>query len=456
MKVFITEYVVSGIKSIVKPITLSFYKKNITRPFDTQPYNVKGIYGMNGSGKSGIITSVRILKNILINPNYLSNPIVQGILQETINRQSRQLDVSVKFVVQMNNDTKLHNYSFTLKPDNTDSYVISKEELYVRNAYSRTQQWQLVYRCENGILYEGEHDFVFIERFKNMTMNLLLKASFCSLLYTKMTEEMEQQLQKSEKKSLDTLLNTLVFGISIHTFVEDSDDHTQDTIIKFISHSMDVFPQIKSDFAQMLKEREIRTVRSIIPEGQRVSQTDLDQYIANVHALLRFLQIFKPELLDLEVEKKFDGEDYHCSFKMVYDNYRIDPEYESTGIKKLIRLYTYLHTMVLGDIVFIDEFDSNLHDVYLCALLEYLMEYGKGQLCFTTHNVGPMDILKHNKKSIDFLSSANTVVPWHSNGNYSPSSLYRSGMIEGPIFNIEAIDFIGVFENTGENKWHNS
>ena len=135
MKVFITEYVVSGIKSSVKPIKLSFYKKNITRPFDTQPYNVKGIYGMNGSGKSGIITSVRILKNILINPNYLSNPIVQGILQETINRQSRQLDVSVKFVVQMNNDTKLHNYYFTLKPDNTDSYVISKEELYVRNAY---------------------------------------------------------------------------------------------------------------------------------------------------------------------------------------------------------------------------------------------------------------------------------------------------------------------------------
>ena len=44
------------------------------------------------------------------------------------------------------------------------------------------------------------------------------------------------------------------------------------------------------------------------------------------------------------------------------------------------------------------------HDVYLCAMLEYLMEYGEGQLCFTTHNVGPMDILKRHKKSIDFLS----------------------------------------------------
>ena len=47
------------------------------------------------------------------------------------------------------------------------------------------------------------------------------------------------------------------------------------------------------------------------------------------------------------------------------------------------------------------------HDVYLCALLEYLMNYAEGQLCFTTHNVGPMDIFKHYKKSIDFIGILN-------------------------------------------------
>ena len=62
-------------------------------------------------------------------------------------------------------------------------------------------------------------------------------------------------------------------------------------------------------------------------------------------------------------------------------------------------------------IVFVDEFDSNLHDVYLCALLEYLMSYGNGQLCSTTHNVGPMDVLKQNKieeerKELDMVFSS--------------------------------------------------
>ena len=74
------------------------------------------------------------------------------------------------------------------------------------------------------------------------------------------------------------------------------------------------------------------------------------------------------------------------------------------------------------------------------------MEYGEGQLCFTTHNIGPMDVLKRNKKSIDFLSGDGKIYQWVNNGNYSPSKLYREGMIEGSPFNIDSIDFIGVFD----------
>ena len=43
---------------------------------------------MNGSGKSGIITSVEILKNLLIDSDYLNNPIVQKNLDAIINKTS--------------------------------------------------------------------------------------------------------------------------------------------------------------------------------------------------------------------------------------------------------------------------------------------------------------------------------------------------------------------------------
>ena len=176
-----------------------------------------------------------------------------------------------------------------------------------------------------------------------------------------------------------------------------------------------------------------------------VSKAKYHSFENEVQKLYEFLHIFKNELKNIEIDKKEDHDVWICDLVMVYETYKIHAEYESTGIKKLIRLFAYLKEMIEGGIIFIDEFDSNLHDVYLCALLEYLMEYGKGQLCFTTHNVGPMDVLKKRKKSIDFLSEDHKIYSWTTSGNYSPSKLYRNGMIEGSPFNVDSIDFINAF-----------
>ena len=74
--IYLVNYSVKGIKTLDELVSLSFYKKTITRNPDTQDYNIKGIYGMNGSGKSAIISSVDILRNILVDAAYLNNPIV--------------------------------------------------------------------------------------------------------------------------------------------------------------------------------------------------------------------------------------------------------------------------------------------------------------------------------------------------------------------------------------------
>lgn len=50
--IYLIKYSVKGIKAIDQLVSLSFYKKIIPKNADTQAYNIKGIYGMNGSGKS--------------------------------------------------------------------------------------------------------------------------------------------------------------------------------------------------------------------------------------------------------------------------------------------------------------------------------------------------------------------------------------------------------------------
>ena len=146
----------------------------------------------------------------------------------------------------------------------------------------------------------------------------------------------------------------------------------------------------------------------------------------------------------IKIDRKEYGEFYICKLIMVYDDYELDQEYESRGIKKLMGLYNALDAACKGYTVFIDELDSNINDVYLGKLLEYFIYYGKGQLCFTAHNLSPMSVLRSSKCAISFISSVNTVHTWTSNGNLNPANAYRDGFIEDSPFNVDASDFLGI------------
>ena len=176
----------------------------------------------------------------------------------------------------------------------------------------------------------------------------------------------------------------------------------------------------------------------------RVAQDDFEKYESKIKSLSSFIQLFRRELKGIEIDAKPDGEFFICELILDYGEYKIAKEFESTGIKKLIALYDCLDAASSGEIVFIDEMDSNLNDVYLCRMLEFFMYYGKGQLCFTTHNIDPMNVLMDNKKSIDFLSTDNILVPWTSCGNAKPDNNYKNGLIENLPFNIDATDFVGI------------
>lgn len=425
--IYLVSYSVKGIKTLDKLISLQFYKKTISKNPDTQEYNIKGIYGMNGSGKSGIITSVEILRNIIVDPGYLNNPVVQKNLDAMINKRTKELFIEADYMVKAGEEIKLFRYSVTLSKNNLGKYVISHECLSTKKAISKSEFDETVFEVSDGEIvsvYEGKEKDKFVESILNKTMNLLTTASMSALFYEKFIKSNNKQKEKNILWAYITFL--YVLGEKIHVNLDDSDNHRKN------------FLEIYDD-----------CINVINITGNIVPQEMYKHFEKTVNKLFEFLHIFKTDLQGIEIDRKEDHELWVCDLVMCYESYKIHAEFESTGIKKLIKLFAYLKEMVQGGIVFIDEFDSNLHDVYLCALLEYLMEYGEGQLCFTTHNVGPMDVLKQHKKSIDFLSENHRIYPWTTNGNYSPSKLYRNGMIEGSPFNVDSIDFIGVF-GTGE------
>ena len=445
---FLLNYRVSGIKNLTDEVSLSFYKKTISAPIHTEEYNIKGIYGVNGSGKSAILESVNIMRSLMTDANYLNDPMVQKNLNEIINKKIRRLSISADFLVNGSKNVYLFRYNINLIKNAAERYIIDEEKLLYKKATSRKDVLDTLIHVKDGEvveIYKEEEDLK--EYFIKKTMNLLSNSSLLTLYGEVMSNSDEF---KNRRLSFlgRCILALNIFAESIYIYMDQSDNHTNYFLSDILLEEQDL------DFVTIINQ-----VKRLNANRLNIFHTNFDtveknaysKYESIVKRLCNFIKIFKPELSGIDIDKKENGDVYVCSLNMVYDNYSISTEFESTGIKKLVKLFIYLDIMAKGGIVFIDELDSNLHDVYLCALLEYLMDFGKGQLCFTTHNVGPMDILKKHKKSIDFLSVDNKIYSWTSNGNYSPSKLYRTGMIEGSPFNIDSIDFIGIFDTDEED-----
>lgn len=452
--IYLTNYAVKGIKTLDQLISLSFYRKIIPRNPQTQEYNIKGIYGMNGSGKSGIIASVDILKNLLTNPNYLNNPLIQKNLDAIINKKTNELFMETTYLTETGNTLFVFRYELTLAKDLIGKYIITSEQLSSRKASSQNSSMKPVFKVVNGeIAFLQQDNSQELENFIfKKTTNLLSTTPLCTLFFEKILSNKDVNFSTSEL--FFNICTLYILGNKIHVFIDQSDDHRKYFINNLLNYEDD--PEKKmapfNDLIKHLLETDSDRLNIISVSENVVPKNSYHLFEETINKLYEFLRIFKTDLLKIKIDRKEDADVYVCNLIMVYESYQIHAEFESTGIKKLIKLYAYLKEMVHGGIVFIDEFDSNLHDVYLCALLEFLMEHGKGQLCFTTHNVGPMDILKQHKKSIDFLSLDHKIYPWTTNGHYSPSKLYRNGMIEGSPFNVDSIDFIGVFSLTEEDE----
>ncbi|MBR5650310.1 AAA family ATPase [Pseudobutyrivibrio sp.] len=421
---------VSGIKSIAEEIELNFYNKILTK-FDPELYRIKAIYGENGSGKTGIVTAVNILKKVVLSKNYLLQQENQSLLDELVNKRTKKLKIEVEFAYK---EISLNSYIYSLTLEKkSDSYEIIHETLASIRGYTKDKKYIPVFDVENGKLSYLDVDKNNYDEIEKDTMNLLSHSSF-------LMHFINYKLDDENLAQRDAIM-TLVFFVSLSTYLDEEDTHEMYLIMNMIRKGM-----IKEDSDGIINTFIDRQIDYLDSKGRDiVDKRKIKNYEKKVNKLQEFLKIFKKDLESISIDKRLDGDKYICELVLNYKGYSVNKEFESTGVKKLIRMYDALANVDAGGISFIDEMDSNLNDIYLCKMIEYFMYYGKGQLCFTTHNLDPMTVLKNNKNSIDFLSSDNKLVSWKVTGNAAPDRYYKNGMIEHSPFNIEPADFIGMF-----------
>lgn len=439
LKYSLLDFSVSGIKNISKLLSFKFYKKTIKNDFDNSSYRVKAIYGENGSGKTAIITAVKILRSLILQPDYLSDSNTQKEICELINKKQNQAHLSCTFIVEAS-EAHIYQYSITLKK-NEDRVIISDESLQVKKGSNSNNKNRTVYSIQNQKLSPEGFAEVTYSELDSITKNLLSRQSLVSFVL-----DLDSPIVKSVSNTLmKCLVDLIVFAAQIDVYLDSSDSHTD----YFFRKDFDSFDELDSASSIDLLNNIKRSSRYNIDEIV-VPKIKFSEYVSDISRMTKFIKLFKRDLITISIDKREYGDFYKCYLIMVYEGYTLDIEFESRGIKKLVELYHCLDKASRGDIVFIDELDSNINSVYFNKLIEYFMYYSEGQLCFTAHNLSPMGILKDNSCSIDFISNINDVYTWTKKGNMSPEHAYRNGFIEGSPFNIEASDFIGILGGRDE------
>lgn len=426
----------SGIKCLKDSVTLDFYGKQVNKNFDPDQYRIKGIYGENGVGKSAIITGIAIYKNLLLTDNYVGESTTQKKLHELINKVTKTFKVSCEFVATEADKINIVHHEIELVQDENESFVIAHELLQIKHNNSKNM-YKTVYETRDGVLttvsYLDEKEEMDI---RNRSMNLISRQTLLSLLITKLVD----LKANVSAQFYDVCIMLMVFGLLLTTHFDKEDVHEQ----YFQQLRIEQLKGDNKEEKAYIDELE-KMMRINAKNSRRIPNNYYEEFVEYTKKLTGFVKVFKRDLKSIDITKRENGDVYECELNLNYGKYSVNEEFESTGIKKLIELYSSLSIASLGGIVFIDELDSNINDVYLCRLIEYYMYYGEGQLCFTSHNIDPMMVLKDNKKSIDFLTSESVIVPWTKNGNYTPDGSYRNGMIKDIPFNIEPSDFIQIF-----------
>ena len=433
---------ICGIKNIEKPVVLSFYKKTIENDFNPADYRVKAIFGENGSGKTALIQAVIILRSILLDENYLYDSETQRFLVETVNKNTKVGYIECEFII-TGDSSHICNYhvDFAVKDDRR--FYIYHERYMTKNGKYSKNKYKTIFETKQGELVAyGTGDS--IDSFKRATQNLLGQRSFLTFAFN---ESLVDVRSVGREFSYFSLIYLLLFALSVNVYLDEEDNHINYFIKKRIEE-IDI-DDLSSEKISYIKQASEQILSSYF-DTRIVPKDSFSGFQKRVGNMSSFLKIFKPDLEGIEIEKKETPDYYKCELILVYENYRIDQELESKGIKKLIKLFNYLNAASNGMIVFVDELDSSINDIYLDKLIEFFMYYAEGQLCFTSHNLSPMNILNDNKCSISFISGINTIHTWTRNGNESPERAYRNGFIADSPFNVDATDFIGILGGTNE------
>lgn len=426
-----------GIKSIEKPITINFSNATIEKGLK-KVNNVKGIYGYNGAGKSALVEAVNLYKSIAINPDYLQDSSVKSRLSNLVNFKTGEFYVSMVFA--LDDIAFIYKHELKIKKDSVrKGFIIEEERLSKWSKRTINDEFELIVEKNRMDLQVGE----------NLAKDLPEYISGESLRYTSIIAAVQAHVTENEGEARTSFELeagcVLAFALDVHCCLSDSGRYDYVFVTDVYDEGVNYLYERASFFDYSKSGHEEENGQKII-----VDKKDFEYFKAENRKLEKFIKIFKPSVKSIGLKVEENRGVFEVRRYFVYKDYNIDLRYESSGIRQLVHLFPCLSMCARGSIIFIDEIDTNINSVYLEKLVSFFLEYGKGQMVFTTHNIETMDVLKNQRRAIEVLGSDGQLDIWVKKGNRSPKSDYIYGNFPNSPMNVEDFDFISVFQGEEE------
>lgn len=404
---------INGIKNINHgEFEFEEYKQILKGNLDTDKCSMLGIYGQNGSGKTSILESVKILKNILLGQNimdYIKKYITEdtATLNTTFFLSDGENHYLVDYLVEMeaeknNNQNTEQKYNI-LNIVNEDSknnnciYKISKEEMKIKAFISDEEGWgrkDLIFRYSNGKLFKKVADLIDKKDLIELEYNKRAINPDKSLLFN---DEFLRVLRENNIEELAVLYN---IAVTLRQFSFEKLLIIESSVIGSAGLDIGMLPlniYISNDNFKSSGVFNINmSGKSIVPE-ELFNVIDIS--IRRISLVLQaIVPSIKLEMTNIKEELSQNGANMR-SFDIVSvrDGKMIPLVYESEGIKRIISIMSAI-VAVYNDpsiALFVDEFDSGIFEYLLGELVKIIYESGKGQFVFTSHNLRVLEMLPY-------------------------------------------------------------
>lgn len=365
--------------------------------------DVLGIYGQNGSGKTSLISAVRIIKDIL------SGQSLPEDINEYIMYGKDESQIDILFYIKNNNERYKVRYNVVFyKGDETT--FIKEESVNYWYKSDINEEWDRVkgliiskynannifpkYRSEELLsIYEDNNDFI---------VNKKMKFKECkSLIFS---EELLRLIRKNSKeigKEYQVLRILQNYAISNLFIIDNKKLALSDANILLPMN----FKNYKGDENITIGVMPVGLEESTYLRREAVSEIKTSLKASN-RVISEIIPELRVKLKELKIQTSKSGEEevlvelFSCR-----GDIEVPIRYESDGIKKIVAVLDLLIAMFnyKSMSVLIDELDSGIFEYLLGEVLEILEQRGKGQLIFTSHNLRPLEIL--NKNNLIFTTT---------------------------------------------------